>query len=81
MPRYSISNVPTEVIGLYAGSGVFRGRLGDIINNGGKAGSPSSCPLAEPGERKEGAPVRSTILAWISVDKPQSEGGVERHRC
>ena len=30
MPRYSISNVPTEVIGLYAGSGVFRGRLGDI---------------------------------------------------
>ena len=30
MPRYSISNAPTEVIGLYAGSGVFRGRLGDI---------------------------------------------------
>ena len=30
MPRYSISNVPTEVIGLYAGSGVFRGRLGDM---------------------------------------------------
>ena len=30
MPRYSISNAPTEVVGLYAGSGVFRERLGDI---------------------------------------------------
>ena len=30
MPRYSISNAPTEVVGLYAGSGVFSGRLGDI---------------------------------------------------
>ena len=30
MPRYSISNAPTEVIGLYAGSGVFSGRLGDM---------------------------------------------------
>ena len=30
MPRYSISNAPTEVVGLYTGSGVFRGRLGDI---------------------------------------------------
>ena len=30
MPRYSISNVPTEVVGPYAGSGVFRGRLGDM---------------------------------------------------
>ena len=29
MPRYSISNAPTEVVGLYAGSGVFSGRLGD----------------------------------------------------
>ena len=31
MPRYSISNAPTEVVGLDAGSGVFRGRLGDIV--------------------------------------------------
>ena len=30
MPRYSISNVPTEVVGPYAGSGVFRGTLGDM---------------------------------------------------
>ena len=30
MPRYSISNAPREVVGLYAGSGVFSGRLGDI---------------------------------------------------
>ena len=30
MPRYSISNAPTEVVGLYAGCGVFRVRLGDI---------------------------------------------------
>ena len=30
MPRYSLPNAPTEVIGLYAGSGVFSGRLGDI---------------------------------------------------
>ncbi len=30
MPRYSISNVPTGWVGPYAGSGVFRGRLGDI---------------------------------------------------
>ena len=29
MPRYSISNVPTEVVGPYAVSGVFRERLGD----------------------------------------------------
>ena len=34
MPRYSISNVPTEVVGPYAGSGVFRGRLGDIYRYG-----------------------------------------------
>ena len=32
MPRYSISNVPTEVVGSYAGSGVFRERLGDIYS-------------------------------------------------
>ena len=34
MPRYSISNAPTEVVGLYAGSGVFRERLKDIYYHG-----------------------------------------------
>ena len=30
MPSYSISNAPTEMARLYAGSSVFPGRLGDI---------------------------------------------------
>ena len=51
-----------------------------IINNGGKAGSPSNRPLAERGEGR-GVPARLKILAWISADKPQSEGGAERLRC
>ena len=39
MPRYSISNAPTEVVGLYTGSGVFRGRLGDMYSVNGPRSS------------------------------------------
>ena len=51
MPRYSISNAPTEVVGLYAGSGVFRERLGDIS-------------IAEP--RPEGGSAEPLLVRFFS---------------